>query len=120
MPRLRRPRRHRGDLAFRFARPGDTFIDMGAGEGEDPLDPPKNGEVVYADADHVLCRRWNWRQDARSLLTLRTRRAVLTVQSNGFGDVEAAARRVAEGIARECGGSCRIVAADRQTPICGF
>jgi DNA/RNA-binding domain of Phe-tRNA-synthetase-like protein len=85
-----------GDLAFRFARPGDTFLDMGAGEGEDPLDPPKAGEFVYADARHVLCRRWNWRQDARSLITPQTRRSVLTVQSNGFGDVEAAARRVAD------------------------
>jgi DNA/RNA-binding domain of Phe-tRNA-synthetase-like protein len=106
-----------GDLAFRFARPGDTFIDMGAGDGEDPSDPPKPGEVVYADANHVLCRRWNWRQDARSLLTPQTRRAVLTVQSNGFGEVEAAARRLAEEIGRECGGSCRIVVADREAPI---
>jgi DNA/RNA-binding domain of Phe-tRNA-synthetase-like protein len=72
-----------GDLVFRFARPGDTFLDMGAGEGDDPLDPPKAGEAVYADARPVLCRRWNWRQDARSLLTPQTRRAVLTVQSNG-------------------------------------
>jgi DNA/RNA-binding domain of Phe-tRNA-synthetase-like protein len=109
-----------GDLAFRFARPGDTFLDMGAGEGEDPLDPPKAGEVVYADARHVLCRRWNWRQDARSLLNPQTRRAVLTVQSNGFGDVEAAARRVAEGIARECGGISRIVVTDRQAPVREF
>jgi DNA/RNA-binding domain of Phe-tRNA-synthetase-like protein len=109
-----------GDLAFRFARPGDTFVDMGAGEGEDPLDPPKAGEVVYADARHVLCRRRNWRQDARSLLTPHTRRAVLTVQSNGFGDVEAAARCVAEGITRECGGIIRIVVADRQAPVREF
>jgi DNA/RNA-binding domain of Phe-tRNA-synthetase-like protein len=109
-----------GDLAFRFARPGDAFIDMGAGDGEDPSDPPKHGEVVYSDANHVLCRRWNWRQDARSLLTPQARRAVLTVQSNGFGEVEAAARRIAEEIARECGGSCRIVVADRQKPIREF
>ena len=66
---------------------------MGAEAGEDPNDPPKAGEVVYADARHVLCRRWNWRQDARSAVSTRTRRAALTVQSNGFGDVEAAARR---------------------------
>src|SRR5271156_5531548 len=33
------------DLAFRFARSGDTFVDMSAAEGEDPLDPPKAGEV---------------------------------------------------------------------------
>jgi DNA/RNA-binding domain of Phe-tRNA-synthetase-like protein len=93
---------------------------MGAGDGEDPLDPPKHGEVVYADANHVLCRRWNWRQDARSRLTPQARRAVLTVQSNGFGEVEAAARRIAEEIARECGGSCRIVVADRGAPVREF
>jgi hypothetical protein len=49
-----------------------------------------------------------------------TRRTVLTVQSNGFGDVEAAARRVAEGIARECGGISRIVVTDRQAPVREF
>jgi hypothetical protein len=49
-----------------------------------------------------------------------TRRAVLTVQSIGFGDVEAAARRVAEGIARECGGISRIVVADRRAPVREF
>ena len=102
-----------GDLAFRLARPGDSFIDMGAEAGEDPNDPPKDGEVVYADARHVLCRRWNWRQDARSAVSATTRRAALTVQSNGFGDVEAAAERVVALIERECRGRCRVVVADR-------
>ena len=45
-----------GDIAFRYARPGDTFLDM-AGEGGPVSDPPKDGEVVYADAEKVLCRR---------------------------------------------------------------
>ncbi len=54
-------------LAFRYAREGDSFLDM-AEEGEQP-EAPKPGEVVYADAAHVLCRRWNWRQDARTLIT---------------------------------------------------
>jgi DNA/RNA-binding domain of Phe-tRNA-synthetase-like protein len=107
-----------GDLAFRFARPGDTFVDMA--EGGDTLDPPKDGEVVYADAAHVLCRRWNWRQDARSLVTPATRRAVLTAQSNGVGDVEAAAWRVVEIAARECGGRGRVVIADADAPIREF
>lgn len=106
-----------GDLAFRFSRDSDTFIDMGAEEGEDPNDPPKVGEVVYADARHVLCRRWNWRQDARTAVSAKTRRVALTAQSNGAGDVEAAAARVAALIARECAGRCRIVIADRATPI---
>ena len=41
-------------LAFRYARPTDTFIDMGAAAGEDPNDPPKPGEVVYAD-ERMCC-----------------------------------------------------------------
>jgi DNA/RNA-binding domain of Phe-tRNA-synthetase-like protein len=106
-----------GDLAFRYSRDGDSFIDMGAAEGEDPQDPPKPGEVVYADARHVLCRRWNWRQDARTAVTPQTRRVVLTAQSNGWGDVEAAGARLAEAVTRFCGGSARVKIADRQRPV---
>jgi DNA/RNA-binding domain of Phe-tRNA-synthetase-like protein len=105
-----------GDLVFRFSRPGDSFLDMGVEAGEDPNDPPKEGEVVYADARHVLCRRWNWRQDARTASSAATRRAALTVQSNGFGDVEAAAARVARLIARECGAGSRIEVLDPRRP----
>src|SRR5204862_7825814 len=76
-------------LAFRYAREGDSFVDM-AEEGDQP-EAPKVGEVVYADAAHVLCRRWNWRQDARSLITPATQRAVVTVQQNGAGDVAGSA-----------------------------
>lgn len=79
-----------GDLSFRFSRPGDSFIDMGAAAGEDPNDPPKDGEVVYADAAKVLCRRWNWRQDARSGISPETTRAVTTIQAHGWGDLEPA------------------------------
>src|SRR5271166_5105159 len=105
-----------GDLMFRFAKAGDSFVDMGAEAGEDPNDAPKEGEVVYADDRHVLCRRWNWRQDARTASSLETRRAVLTAQSNGVGDVEAAAARLAALVGRECGARCRIEALDRRRP----
>ena len=102
-----------GDLAFRFSRPGDHFVDMAAAPGEDPNDPPKEGEVVYACASHVLCRRWNWRQDARSVVGPQTRRAVVTVQSNGVGRVEAAADELVDWIGRELGGRCRVRVAER-------
>jgi DNA/RNA-binding domain of Phe-tRNA-synthetase-like protein len=92
-------------LAFRTAREGDSFVDM-AEEGE--VEAPKPGEVVYADAAHVLCRRWNWRQDARSLITPDTRRAVVTVQANGAGDVAAGASDLVELIGKFCGGQCRV------------
>ncbi len=105
-----------GDLVFRFSRPGDSFFDMGAESDEDPNDPPKDGEVVYADARHVLCRRWNWRQDSRTASSVETGRAVLTVQSNGAGDVEAAATLLARLIDRECGAAARIEVLDRDRP----
>jgi DNA/RNA-binding domain of Phe-tRNA-synthetase-like protein len=106
-----------GRLVFRYAAPGDTFIDMGAEAGDDPNDPPKEGEVVYADAKHVLCRRWNWRQDARTATTIGTQRAILTVQANGVGCVEEATGRLIELIGRECGAKCRVAVLDRQQPM---
>jgi DNA/RNA-binding domain of Phe-tRNA-synthetase-like protein len=73
-------------LAFRYARPTDSFIALG-----DPAstpDPPNAGEVVYADAEKCLCRRWNWYQDGRSAIGPRTTRAVLTVQSLSAADAQ--------------------------------
>ena len=102
-----------GDLAFRFSRPGDSFLDMGAAAGEDPNDPPKEGEVVYADANHVLCRRWNWRQDARTAVSANTRRAIITVQANGWGDLDAATADLTGWIGRELGGRCVVAVAER-------
>eukprot|EP01037_Dinobryon_pediforme_P021535 gene21535-22425_t len=48
-----------GDIAFRYSRPGDSFVDMASAEdtgdgastaGALTEDPPKPGEVVYAAA----------------------------------------------------------------------
>ena len=110
-----------GDIAFRYARPGDSFLDMAGsedGESDGPVDdPPKAGEVVYADAAKVLCRRWNWRQDARSLVGIGTVRAVVTIQSNGEGDIEAAAADLTGLVLANCGGRAASTIADRSRPI---
>jgi DNA/RNA-binding domain of Phe-tRNA-synthetase-like protein len=105
-----------GPFAFRIARAGDSFIDMAAEAGEDPNDPPKDGEVVYAGGAHVLCRRWNWRQDARSIITPQTRRAILTIQTNGWGDLDAAIADARDVIGRFCGGRVAVAVADRNSP----
>jgi DNA/RNA-binding domain of Phe-tRNA-synthetase-like protein len=78
-------------LAFRFSRLGDTFVALG-----DPAaapDLPKPGEVVYADAEKCLCRRWNWYQDARSAVGPQTTRAVLTVQTLTADEAQVQAAR---------------------------
>ena len=100
-------------FSFRYARTSDSIVDMAeADEGGEP-EAPKPGEVVYGDADHVLCRRWNWRQDARSVIRPATRRAVVTVQSNGAGEVAAAADDLVDLIEKFCGGVCRVAVLDR-------
>ena len=105
-----------GDIAFRYARSGDTFFDM-AGEGGLVEDPPKPGEVVYADSEKILCRRWNWRQDARSLVTPATNRAVVTVQYNGHGDLDAAVADLVALLEQECSATCRVAVADAGRPV---
>jgi hypothetical protein len=58
--------------------------------------------------------------EARSAVSTQTRRAALTVQSNGSGDVEEAAARLVALIERECGGRCRVVVADRARTSLAF
>jgi DNA/RNA-binding domain of Phe-tRNA-synthetase-like protein len=103
-------------FAFRYARPDDRFVDMAdlAAGGDDAAEAeaPKAGEVVYADATKVLCRRWNWRQDARSLIRPETKRAIVTVQANGWGDVATAVDDLVALIGRFCDGRCRTAIAD--------
>jgi len=101
-------------LAFRYAKEGDSFLDM-AEEGDAP-EAPRLDEVVYADAAHVLCRRWNWRQDARTLITPATGRAVVTVQQNGAGDVAGATADLVDLIQQFCEGTCRFAILDATRP----
>ena len=102
-----------GGLAFRPARAGDSFVALGDPAARD--DPPKPGEIVYADAEKLLCRRWNWYQDARSATSSATRDAVLTVQSLG-DDPAPAAAHLAGWIATHCGGACAWAVADAERP----
>ena len=50
---------------------------LGFAAGGEPFDDAvvKPGEVVWADAAGVTCRRWNWRQGVRTRLTESTTRA---------------------------------------------
>ena len=94
-----------GDLAFRPASDGDTFVALGDEAAAN--DPPKPGEIVYADAHKVLCRRWNWYQDARSPVTPATRRAVVTIQSLGPGHLDQAIGDLTALLSAHCGAACR-------------
>ncbi|MEM1046775.1 MAG: phenylalanine--tRNA ligase beta subunit-related protein [Pseudomonadota bacterium] len=104
-------------VAFRFSRKDDTFYPLGKEDAEN--DPPKPGEVVLASGTAVLCRRWNWYQDARSPITENTRAALVTIQSNGFGDPHAAAEDLADLLKHTCGATStiEIVSAERPEAV---
>ncbi|HET8907340.1 MAG TPA: phenylalanine--tRNA ligase beta subunit-related protein [Ktedonobacterales bacterium] len=91
-------------VSYRIARPGETFIPLGDPTGAD--DPPLPGEVVYADGNRVMCRRWNWYQDARSAISTGTTRALLNVEAiepTSATQVERASAALAELLADVCG-----------------
>ena len=94
-------------LAYRYARAGDTFFTLG--ENELAPDPPEPGEVVYADTVHVLCRRWNWRQDVRSAIRPETRRVTLNIETlddESASVAEEGARTLADLLEVCCGATC--------------
>ncbi len=103
-------------LAFRYARARDSFFALGAavdGGGG----PPKAGEVVYADVERLLCRRWNWYQDARGATSPATRHAVLTVQWLGAaGPLEPAAEEFCAWLAEHCQADTAWVVAESSRP----
>lgn len=94
------------EASFRYSREGDTFLPLGQAEAAN--DPPKVGEVVLASGSNVLCRRWNWYQDARSPITPDTAQALVTIQSQGIGDLQKAADDLVALLTEFCGASCQV------------
>jgi len=65
-----------GDITLCFATGEEPFVRLNS----DSVDHPREGEVVYADDNEVLCRRWNWRECNKSKMTEDTRNVVLIVE----------------------------------------
>ena len=50
-------------------------------EGVEVVEHPEPGEVVWRDDEGVTCRRWNWRQAARTQLGESTTRALFIIDA---------------------------------------
>jgi DNA/RNA-binding domain of Phe-tRNA-synthetase-like protein len=59
---------------------GQESFDTAAG-GEDVVEHPDPGEVVWCDDAGVTCRRWNWRQAKRTQLTDSTTTALFILDA---------------------------------------
>ncbi|MER5835361.1 phenylalanine--tRNA ligase beta subunit-related protein [Streptomyces sp. NPDC002130] len=72
-------------------------------DGEETVEHPDAGEVVWCDDTGVTCRRWNWRQGPRTRLTEETTSGIFLLESLApmpVADVTAAAAELAELLAR--------------------
>lgn len=105
----------RGGLHLRRADGDEVYHELGTAQSS----PPEPGEVIYADDEKVLCRRWCWRQGDDSKITPASRAVVLNIHGlppAGPADVEAAARELAELVPSLCGGQATWYLLDRASP----
>ncbi|MEV7323188.1 phenylalanine--tRNA ligase beta subunit-related protein [Streptomyces sp. NPDC093970] len=75
----------------------EDFVTVAA--GEEAVEHPDAGEVVWSDGAGVTCRRWNWRQGPRTRLTGDTTSALFLLESLApmpVADVGAAGAELAE------------------------
>nr|WTB29395.1 phenylalanine--tRNA ligase beta subunit-related protein [Streptomyces sp. NBC_00830] len=69
--------------------------------GEETVEHPEAGEVVWCDDEGVTCRRWNWRQGVRTRLTEESVSALFLLESLApmtIGELEAAGTELAESL----------------------
>ncbi|MES0087785.1 phenylalanine--tRNA ligase beta subunit-related protein [Mesorhizobium sp. M0026] len=65
-------------LIAKGAEPFDTIQ-----QGEMVTEHPEPGEVIWCDDAGVTCRRWNWRQGRRTMVTVHTRAMWLVLEALG-------------------------------------
>lgn len=87
----------RGGMTLVRATGDEDFVTVAG--GEQVVEHPDAGEVVWRDEAGVTCRRWNWRQGPRTRLTEDTVSGIFLLESLApapVADVEAAAAELAE------------------------
>ncbi|MBE1587399.1 B3/4 domain-containing protein [Nonomuraea angiospora] len=69
-----------GEDLDHYAGPARLLRATGDEASEEALGTPEPGEVIWRDDVGVTCRRWNWRQVARTRLTEETTNAIFLLE----------------------------------------
>tara|TARA_B100001123_G_C15291536_1_gene1017637 strand:+ start:666 stop:1391 length:726 start_codon:yes stop_codon:yes gene_type:complete len=103
-------------LTFRAAHGDESFVPLGS---IGISSPPKKDEIIYADSEKCLCRRWNWYQNDFSAIRPDTNRAVLTIQALAPNNshVQAAANQLGALLEENCGAESSVKLADKTRPF---
>jgi DNA/RNA-binding domain of Phe-tRNA-synthetase-like protein len=105
-----------GDIELRFASGEETFIPFGSDQMEHPLP----GEIIFAEGNIVLTRRWTWRQANHSLVIPET--TAVEVNVDGLPpftlrEVEAICEEVGVLLVKYCGGKARYEVLRKEHPV---
>ncbi len=103
-----------GDLELRVAQGGESFLPLGS-EDKEILSP---GEVIFAEGDRVLTRRWTWRQGQHTVVESASRQVEFNIDGLppiSVDRVQRAGDDLIDLLARFCGGRFRfrILTAER-------
>jgi DNA/RNA-binding domain of Phe-tRNA-synthetase-like protein len=106
------------DIALRPATGEEEFVALGS----DVMEHPVPGEIIFAEGNVVLTRRWVWRQSKHTLTLPETRALEFNIDALphvSHEDVMKICKEVDELIHQFCGGRTRIEYLSAQTPtIC--
>ena len=101
------------NIALRPASGEEEFVPLGS----EKVERPAPGEIIFAEGNHVLTRRWSWRQGHHTLTTV----ATTAVEFNVDGlppvprsEIEEICLKLMELVQKFCGGKMRYEIIERQ------
>jgi DNA/RNA-binding domain of Phe-tRNA-synthetase-like protein len=107
--------RIQGIILLRFSEGGESFTPLGASNSEETYP----GEVVYADDERILTRRWNYRDCDETKITEDTKGFIMFVDGSvdiPRESVESALGDLESSLKRFCGGTYTAHVADSEQP----
>jgi len=96
-----------GDLQLTYATADEKPVTV---LGKDEAQAPAEGEIIYKDDEGTICRRWNWREVARTILTDETTSCILVLEALDpvtDDELEQAQKELGELVQTYCGGTVR-------------
>lgn len=94
-----------GDLELTYASSSEKAVRV---LGKDVDEAPKEGEVIYKDEEGAICRRWNWREVSRTILTKEANNCVIVFEALSpvsDDELKEAQRELGEMVEKYCGAS---------------
>ena len=103
------------EMTLRLATGEESFFAFGS----DNEEHPEPNEIIFTDGNHVMTRRWTWRQAKHSLTMMSTTAIEFNVDALPpvvYSDVEKICSEIAKLVPEFCGGTAYYEILTRETP----